>query len=118
MSKDPLVALSTNDFKNLSNNTFGQSHYYTIFRLHQDEMEQVETRENVLFMRSCDLAGRAEHLHGLLGDVTWFVGTRFDRQVRDKLKEREHRLITAAPVSIKQLVEEYPHEYVSGIENS
>lgn len=87
------IAVSTNDYKNLSMDTFGQSHYFEVYDLEKDVVKKVNTRENVLFRQACSLQGRIEHLHGLLGDVRYLVGTGFRHEVRQALERWGHQII-------------------------
>jgi|GEM_PF-4583565 len=93
---DHRIALSTNDFKNLSTDPFGKSHYFTVYRLQAEAVTKIDTRENVLFRQACGLQGRAEHLHGLLGDVRTLVGATFETEVRQALEEQGHRIMAVS----------------------
>ena len=112
-----LVALSTNDYINLSGDNFGQSHYFTVYQLEGDSLIEIETRENVLFMRACDLQGRAEHLHGLLGDISHFIGSGFDPEVKRYLTYRNHNLITVSPEPIETIAERLPDTELKSLQN-
>ena len=103
---DQRIALSTNDLKNLSNDSFGHSHYFRVVDLVDDGFEEVDLRENVLFMQACDLRGRVEHLHGLLIDVEYLVGSQFKDSAREQLEELGHRVITRAPKKLQQIIEQ------------
>jgi|GEM_PF-2419235 len=116
--QDNLVAISSNDFKNVASDTFGQSHYFMIYRMDTGEPQKVETRENVLFMRSCDLQGRAEHLHGLLGDVKYFVGTKFNKTAREYLKKNSHQLIEVAAGPVVEKIIEFQSTYENEIQDT
>ncbi len=100
------VAISTNDLKNISKNSFGKSHFFQIYRLSDSGFEMLETRENVLFMQSCELQGRIEHLHGLLGDVKTFIGDHFLKGLREDLEEYGHQLITVQSSKIEAALDE------------
>ncbi|HKJ69764.1 MAG TPA: hypothetical protein VKA68_17540 [bacterium] len=104
---DKKIAVSTNDFKKLSGNTFGKSHYYQIFQMDDPEFEVMDTRENVLFRQVCDLTGRIEHLHGLLGDVRYLIGNQFQQDVKQSLQDLGHETIEAAPDSIPEVLEQF-----------
>jgi len=116
--QDNLVAISSNDFKNVANNTFGQSHYFVIYRIDSGEPQKIETRENVLFMRSCDLQGRAEHLHGLLGDIKYFIGAKFNETARKYLKKNSHQLIEVETGPVAEKIMEFPYTYENEIQDT
>lgn len=116
--QDNLVAISSNDFKNVASDTFGQSHYFMIYRMETRVPQNVETRENVLFMRSCDLQGRAEHLHGLLGDVKFFVGTKFNETAREYLKKNSHQLIEVEAGPVAEIIMTLPSVYENEIQDT
>ncbi len=99
------VAVSTNDYKKLSSNTFGKSHYYQIYDMDDPEFETLDTRENVLFRQVCDLNGRVEHLHGLLGDVRYLIGNRFQQDVQRGLQDMGHETVEAPPDNIREVLE-------------
>jgi len=65
----------------------------------------VDTRENVLFRQACALLGRSEHLHGLLSDVTYFIGSRFEDRVRTKLGRKGHVDVQAETGRLEQVLE-------------
>jgi len=108
------IALSTNDYKNLSRDPFGQSHYFELYHLDGSSVKKVDIRENVLFRQACGLRGRAEHLHGLLGDVQYLVGTEFEVEVKQALEDRGHRILTvpggSTTAAIKQLHATYARQ--------
>lgn len=97
-------AISSNDLKNVSNDYFGQSHFYVIYELRNWQPKKNETRENVLFRQSCDLNGRTEHLHGLLGDIDYFFGSKFQSRVREDLEALEHECIKIPTDRIDDIV--------------
>ncbi|MCF7804386.1 MAG: hypothetical protein K9N46_15065 [Candidatus Marinimicrobia bacterium] len=100
-------ALSTNDYKNLSNDSFGQSHYFQVYRITgNDEVTLVDTLENVLFMQACDIQGRAEHLHGLLSEVPYLMGHGFEEQIQQKLTNSGHVLIEVKPGKLDHVLEQ------------
>ena len=101
-----LIAVSTNDLKNISNGAFGKSHFFEIYTISNGTFEKVETRENVLFMQSCELQGRIEHLHGLLGDIKIFVGNHFLDDLRDELKAYGHQLLSVGHGKIEEALNE------------
>lgn len=101
---DRKIALSTNDFKNLSADPFGKSHYFEIYRLREGSVTKVDTRENVLFRQACGLQGRVEHLHGLLGDVETLVGTMFEPEVSAALEEQGYRIISVPERNIEAVL--------------
>lgn len=74
----------------------------------QDEFRMIDTRENVLFRQACDLTGRAQHLHGLLGDVQYLVGSRFEDNVRQKMEELGYHIIQVDPDKIAALLSQLP----------
>lgn len=101
-----MIAISTNDLKNISKGPFGKSHFFQIYRVSNGTFEKVETRENVLFMQSCQLQGRIEHLHGLLGDIKVFVGNHFMEDILENLEEYGHQLIYVKHGKIEKALEE------------
>ncbi len=115
--QDNLIAISTNDYKNVASDVFGQSHFFVICEINQETLTKIETRENVLFMRSCDLQGRAEHLHGLLGDVKYFIGTRYNPHAREYLNGKGHQLIEIEPQTIEDIVSRFPLETLKRMQN-
>jgi len=102
------IALSTNDYTNLADTPFGKSHYFRIYQVEQDGYKMIDTRENVLFSQACDLTGRAQHLHGLLGDVQYLVGSQFEKDVRQKLEEMGYHIIEVEPDKIAALLPRLP----------
>ncbi len=97
------IAVSTNDYKQLSNDPFGQSHFFIIYRLHDGELKQTDVRENVLFRQTCDIQGRVEHLHGLLGDITYLVGKQFEPGVKHTLEDMGYEIVELQTGSLEQL---------------
>ena len=100
------IAVSTNDLKNISKGTFGKSHFFEIYTVSNGSFEKIETRENVLFMQSCQLQGRIEHLHGLLGDIKIFVGNHFLEESQGELEEYGHELLSVEHGKIEEALNE------------
>jgi predicted Fe-Mo cluster-binding NifX family protein len=108
-----LIAVSTNDLKNISNGAFGKSHFFEIYSISDGAFENTETRENVLFMQSCELQGRIEHLHGLLGDIKIFVGNHFLDDLRGELQAYGHQLIPVRHGKIEDVLNEVKEKILS-----
>lgn len=98
------IALSTNDLKNLSSDSFGHSHYFKVIDLADGGVEEVDLRENVLFMQACDLRGRVEHLHGLLIDVQYLVGSQFEDSAKEQLENLGHKVVTKNPEKLQNII--------------
>lgn len=100
------IAISTNDYKNLAQDSFGRSHFFLIYQDGEEDWVEQETRENILFMQTCELRGRADHLHGLLNDVDYLIGHHFETEVESQLRSLGHQMIRLPVLPVEQIFDE------------
>jgi len=102
---NPRIAIGTDEEERLSKNTFGHCQYFQVYEQNSAELTLLETRENVLYKQACDTRGRAEHLHGLLGDVSILIGSKFEGPTRKALEEDGHHCVVVKPDSLDKVLE-------------
>lgn len=106
MGETVKLAISTNDYKNLAQDSFGRSHFFLIYRYEGEDWVEEDTRENILFMQACELRGRADHLHGLLNDVDYLIGHHFEAEVESQLSSLGHDLIRLPVLPVEQVFDD------------